>query len=127
MYNEISFNEFVDAFRDMNRENNFSYDGLKALFDYLEEYEESTGTQLKLDVIALCVEYTEYKNVRDFLDSYFPNEITNFEEWQKEGNKGNKEDYYNDIENELEEYLENNTILIKIGESLNDGFIVQEF
>lgn len=55
----IGFCEFCDAFRDADRNDNFTYQGKRALFDYLEEYSESTGEPVELDVIALCVEYNE--------------------------------------------------------------------
>lgn len=52
--------------------NNFSYEGLNALFEYLEEYEESTGEQIEFDPIALCVEYAEYRNL-DEVKANYPN------------------------------------------------------
>ena len=36
MYQTIGFCQFTDAFNSI-RPNNFSYDGLQVLFDYLEE------------------------------------------------------------------------------------------
>lgn len=51
--------DFERAFTDFDRKENFSYEGLKALFDYLEDYEEQTGEEIELDVIALCCDYTE--------------------------------------------------------------------
>jgi hypothetical protein len=50
---------FRQAFKDANRENNFSYQGLGVLFDYFEEYEESTGEEIELDVIGICCEFNE--------------------------------------------------------------------
>lgn len=44
--------EFIDEFEKMGRGNNFTYEGKKALFEYFEEYEEGTGQQIELDVIA---------------------------------------------------------------------------
>ena len=61
--------DFERAFKRYEREN-FSYDGLKALFEYLEEYEESTGEEVELDVIALCCEYTEYDSLNEYNDDY---------------------------------------------------------
>jgi len=55
----IVFCEFCDAFRDMDRNENFSYQGKKVLFDYLEGLSEDTGNDIELDVIALCCEYYE--------------------------------------------------------------------
>ncbi len=62
MHTYISFSSFCDAFRAMDRGDQFSYDGKKALYDYLEELEDSTGALIELDVIALCCEYTEYES-----------------------------------------------------------------
>ena len=63
-------NEFIDAFKEMRRDNNFSYEGKKALYNYLEDYEEATGEEIELDIIALCCEYTEYENLEEFNDNY---------------------------------------------------------
>lgn len=41
------------------RPNNFSYDGLRVLFDHLEQLENDTGEEFELDVIALCCEWQE--------------------------------------------------------------------
>ena len=51
--------QFRDAFREANRESQFSYDGLEVLFDYLEQLEQDTGEEIELDVIALCCDYAE--------------------------------------------------------------------
>ena len=53
-----------------HRPNNFSYTGLTSLFDYLEQYEESTGEQIEFDPIALCCEYTEYDDLGEFHQNY---------------------------------------------------------
>jgi len=63
-------NEFIDAFEEMGRGNNFSYEGKKALYNYLEDYEEQTGEEIELDIIAICCEYTEYENIEEFNDNY---------------------------------------------------------
>jgi hypothetical protein len=61
--------DFERAFKNFERDN-FSYDGLKALFEYLEEYEDSTGEEVELDVIALCCEYAEYDSLSEYNDDY---------------------------------------------------------
>ena len=61
-----------DMFRfQMNqiRPDNFSYEGLGELFDYLEMLEESTGIQIELDPIALCCDYCEMP-INDVIDAY---------------------------------------------------------
>ena len=47
--------QFRDEFRQCGRADQFSYEGLGLLFDYLEEIDPNYG----LDVIALCCEYSE--------------------------------------------------------------------
>jgi len=59
MKQTVNETDFISAFKNMGRENNFSLDGLKALFSWLESYEQDTGTEVELDVIALCCEYNE--------------------------------------------------------------------
>lgn len=59
MKTSITKSQFCDAFKAAARENNFSYDGLSVLFDYFEEYEENTGEEIELDVIAICCEFNE--------------------------------------------------------------------
>ena len=58
MKTTVNFTEFRDHFYGI-RPDNFSYDGLKILFEYFEEYEESTGDEIELDVIGLCCDFAE--------------------------------------------------------------------
>ena len=69
MKTTVSCYDFERAFVDAGRKDQFSYEGLKALFDYLEEYEESTGQEIELDVIALCCDYSE-DNPDDIISNY---------------------------------------------------------
>ncbi len=70
MKKTINFYDFERGFKVYNREHQFSYKGLKALFEYLEEYEESCDTELEFDPIAICCEYTEYENIEEFWVDY---------------------------------------------------------
>ena len=54
MKQTINLSQFRDEFNSI-RPNNFSYEGLEILFDYLEEMEPD----LDLDVIALCCDYSD--------------------------------------------------------------------
>jgi hypothetical protein len=65
MYVDINGSEFVSYFNAI-RPDQFSYDALRALFDWYEELEEATGEQIKLDVIAICCDWTEYENIEEF-------------------------------------------------------------
>lgn len=69
MKKTIYKNEFIDTMRDI-RPDNFSYDGLVALFDYLEEIEDSCGEEMEFDPIALCCDFTEY-DILDWIREQF--------------------------------------------------------
>lgn len=99
MKQNITFSDFVDAFRNHGREDQFSYDGKRALFDWLEEIEEDCGYSSDLDVIALCCEFTEYEDLNNFQEDY-----------------GDK---YTSID-----VISNDTLVIPIS---GDGFLVQQF
>lgn len=59
MKTTISKYDFERAFVDADRKDNFSYEALGLLFDYFEQYEDDTGEEIELDVIAICCEYNE--------------------------------------------------------------------
>ncbi len=69
MKQTVSEYDFTEAFRTC-RPDNFSYAGLKALFEHFEQYEDDCQTEIELDVIAICCEFTEYKNLAEFQDNY---------------------------------------------------------
>lgn len=57
MKQTVNFSHFVDAFRAYDRYDQFGYQALMVIFEYLEELEESTGQELELDVVAICCDY----------------------------------------------------------------------
>lgn len=61
--------QFRDEFAACGRKDNFSYEGLGALWDYLEQWELDTGEDLECDVIAFCCEFSE-DTWRDIARSY---------------------------------------------------------
>ena len=63
MKQSVNFTDFTKAFHDHGRGTQFTYEGLKALFEHLEDYEDDTGEEIELDVIALCCDYQEYENL----------------------------------------------------------------
>jgi len=50
--------DFENAFKSLRPEN-FSYEGLGVLFEYLENWEADAGEDLELDVIAICCDFAE--------------------------------------------------------------------
>ena len=52
---------FRDAFGDHNRQDNFSYEAITAIFEYLCEM-EGEGTEQEMDVICVCCDFSEVRN-----------------------------------------------------------------
>jgi len=61
---------FVDSFRACGRESQFSVPARRALFEYLEEYEDSCGVELELDPVGICCEWREYPSALDAAKEY---------------------------------------------------------
>lgn len=70
MKQTITKSMFRDAFIRMGRKDQFSYEALGAIFDYLEGLEEGTGDEMELDPIGICCEFTEYDSIEDFWNDY---------------------------------------------------------
>ena len=70
MKQTIDMYQFERAFKNMGRGEQFSYEGLQALYLYLEEYEEDTGEEIELDVVALCCDYAEYDSLNEYNSDY---------------------------------------------------------
>lgn len=58
MKQSINFDQFTSAFNAL-RPDNFSYEGLRELYEYFTDIETETGEQMDLDVITICCEYSE--------------------------------------------------------------------
>ena len=109
MKTTVSLYEFREAFRARGRAEQFSYEGLEVLFDYLEQYEDETGEELELDVIALCCDFYE-DTVGAIADNYSI-DLTDCED----------EDEQAEV---IREYLEDNGALV--GE-VTGGFVYRAF
>ena len=102
MKTNVTMYDFERAFVDYGRRDNFTYEGLKALFEWLEELHDDCGTEYELDVVALCCEFTEYENLAEFQDNY-------------------GKDDYPDYES-----IANHTMVIELPEP-SEAFIIQDF
>ena len=65
----VTREHFVHRFMTM-RPNQFSYEGLSALYDHLDELSEDMHKDIELDVIAICCEYAEYDTIEEVLEDY---------------------------------------------------------
>ena len=78
--------QLEQLFRECGRENHFSYEGFNALYNDLNEYSDEVGEDFKVDVIAICCDFTEYESWEDLYNNYsysYNNESETFEELKK--------------------------------------------
>ena len=103
--------QFREAFRLAGRMDNFSYEGLEVLFDYLDNLSEDTGETIELDPVALCCEYYE-SSIEELIDNYNIDlsEVA--------------EDDPDSIIDVVREYLEYNT---SVCGQVSDGFVYAAF
>ena len=69
MKQNVSEYDFIDGFMKI-RPNNFSRNGLQCLYDYLIELEDDIGEEIEFDVIALCCDFSEYKDLKEISEAY---------------------------------------------------------
>jgi uncharacterized protein with ATP-grasp and redox domains len=105
----VTKSSFMDAFRDAGRRDQFTYDGLSALFDYLEEYEQDVGDEMELDVIGICCDFSEYGSVEECAEEH--------------GLESDEEDE-DDKRKDFLEQLQDNTSVIELD---NGGIIIQAY
>lgn len=105
MHQTVNVYQFRDAFRHAGLQDNFSYEALGILFEFLEEYEEASDTPMELDVIALCCDFNEmpWREVAE----YYSVDISHCED----------DDERIDV---VREYLEDRTILCGEFEDTDD-------
>lgn len=113
--------QLQQLFKECGRENHFSYEGFNALHDYLDEYSDAVGEDFKVDVIALCCDFTEYSGWEELYNNYsysYNNESKTFEELEK-----------NDGLDDFKEWVQDRTIVIEVTDYENNlvGIIIQNF
>lgn len=60
---------FIEQFKAYGRQDNFSLEGLKMLFEFLEDMETGHGEEMELDVIGLCCDFSE-ETAQEVNDNY---------------------------------------------------------
>lgn len=70
MKQTVTLSSFRDAFFRCNRGEQFTYEALELIFDYIEEYECSTGEEIELDPVSICCEWAEDdpKTIAEYYD-----------------------------------------------------------
>ena len=123
MKNTINFSQFSDRFaRSDTYKDNFSYEWLKALYNFLIEYEEQTNQETEFDIVALCCDFIEYDSIKDAFLAYKSEE--DFNELCEQ-NKTDDPEIVEQVRNDSAlEYLQENTTVIEIP---SGGVIIQNF
>ena len=107
----INESTFKEQFRLNGRKDQFSSNGLTALYDYLEEaYGEDGEYEYDLNVTGLCCQFTEYDNALDAGLNY--NGLLNVKSLTEEEKERN-----------ALEFLRDNTLVI----TFDGGIIIQDF
>lgn len=95
--------DFIRAFDEYGRGNQFSSEALSAIYEYLDDLSEDIGEPIELDVIAICCEFSE---------------IT-FDEVLEEQGEDDEDDALDEFERQLEE---DHGWVVR----LSDSFVYQE-
>jgi len=116
-----------DIARALHRDDNanWSWNGAKALAEYLEEYEESTGEEMEFDAVAIRCEFSEYGSLEDWAVEYFSDSKQASDamglELDMDGETwtGDKEE----IQDAIRSHIQDNGVLIEF----DGGVIVSSF
>lgn len=109
MKTTVTKGQFTHAFINAGRKDQFSYEALELLFDYLTEMEREAGEEFELDVIELCCEYVE-STVDELVEEYALDEDDDKDEDEKR--------------DAVRKYLDKRTLIV--GETC-DGFVYAIF
>ena len=109
MKKTLSTWEIADALKQDDNAG-WSYEGAKAMAEYLEQYEEDAGEEMELDVVAIRCEFTEYATATEAAEEYQDNDY---------------DDDMDDDEKEAAalEFLRDRTTVIEF----DGGVIIQDF
>ena len=97
--------QFIEAFRHAGRETQFSVNARRALFEYLESFENDCGFELELDPIGICCEWAEHSSALKAAHDY--------------GSSGKE----NDTEEAALEWLQDRTQVVEF----DGGIVIQQF
>ena len=70
MKQNVDEHDFVRAFDDYGRSDNYSREARYALYEYLIQLEEDIGEEIELDVISICCAFTEFSDLAELNENY---------------------------------------------------------
>ena len=68
MKDTVTEYQFIDTMA--QKQHGFSYEGAKALFEYLENFEQDTGEELEFDPVAIRCDFDEYESLEEVKANY---------------------------------------------------------
>ena len=83
MYTRVTEGNFRNTFLTSDYKNNFSYDGLTALYNYFEELEDELNESIEFDYISIAGEYSEL-SIKELRDNYSLDKDINVIEYLQE-------------------------------------------
>ena len=107
----LTESEFVNRFC-VIRPNQFSIEGLRALFSHIQEMEQSGGDELEFDPIGICCEWTEYGSAVEAAEAYG---------WEDDTKEGEERD--SEPEEKALDFLLESTAVVPFSK----GFLVANF
>jgi len=75
--NELAVSDVVKMFNDYGRGANFTYDGIEALLNMLEECCTDEQGAIDLDIIGLCCDFTESTEAELLSDFDYVDDLSN--------------------------------------------------
>ena len=114
MKQSVNFSQFVDAFHAYKRYDQFGYQALRVIFDYLEQYEDDMGEEMELDVIAICCDYNLMSH--DDIAREYRIDLSHLD--------AEDDDYIEQCEEAVIEYLNDHTMVLG---TCDDGVVFQCF
>ena len=115
-----------DIARALHRDDNaaWTWDGAKALAEYLEQLEEETGEEMELDVCAIRCDFSEYASLEAWASDYFRNQADAVDKLGLTlGMDGSIDENSEEIDNLIRSYIQDHGTLIEF----DCGVIVSSF
>ena len=116
----------LDIARALHRDDNanWSWNGAKAIAEYLEEYEESTGDEMELDVCAIRCDFSEHESLEAWASDYFRNQADAVDQLGLTlGMDGSIDEESGEIDDNIRSFIRDNGVLIEF----DGGVIVSSF
>lgn len=85
---------------------NFSWDGAKALAEYLEELEADTGEEIEFDACGIRCDFSEYETLVEWADEFFG-------DFREDLDIGEDELDEEEIDEKIREFIRDNGQLIE--------------